>query len=357
MRVYNQQIVDFLRKISIQAKEILSDELNLKVKNTRFLYNHYLYPLNIVCFEHPTKLGEFDPSNYNISINRFFIDKDPALLKDVLRHELAHYFAFIKYGAESLGHGPLFRQVCAEAGWSDEVSSAKMNMGEIKQIEHQNKYKDKVKKLLSLASNSNEHESNLATAKANEIMLKYGIDQIGKNEEDICVLEVLTFKRRNNKHIAIYDILSDFYVHPVFSQSNFSHSIEVTGSRCSVELAHYVADYLDLELDYLWKKVKFENKLSGIRAKNSFFKGISKGYIRKIDETRSTILADNPTALIKIKKDLIEKTQIAYKRLSSTSSQSKTETSSFNLGVKAGKNLTIKKGIKSTSSQVFLLGK
>jgi predicted SprT family Zn-dependent metalloprotease len=354
MRVYNQQILVFLKKITILTKVILKDEMSADVRSTRFLFNKYLYPIKLVCFEHPTKLGEFDPSNYTISINRIFMTTNTKDLEDVLRHELAHYMAYLKFGIEALNHGEQFKLICKSYGWGRDVSSATMNIENIELKEYSSKFETKVKKLLSLAENTNEHESKLATAKANQLMFKHGINEIGNFEEDICVKEILNFKKRNNKHMAIYEILSQFYVKPVFSHSKGLGSIEVTGSRSSVELAHYVSDYLTQELERLWEKEKLSSDLKGLRAKNSFFSGISKGYLEKIKDVQSEIIAEDPKALIRIEKDLQIKVKMAYQRLSSVNSKAKTSKDAFKSGLMAGKSLTIKKGLKNKVKTLFL---
>ena len=66
--------------------------------------------------------------------------------------------------------------------------------------------------------------------------------------------------------------------------------IEVTGSRTNVELADYVANFLDQELERLFSVYQKEHSdLKGQRAKNSFFKGMAEGYVEKIKKTQKEV--------------------------------------------------------------------
>jgi len=143
---------------------------------------------------------------------------------------------------------------------------------------------------LALASSDNAHESEMATLKANELLLEHNLeltkahDQSQTEQELVCVARVLEAARKNAKHVTIYEILKTFYVSPVFNHGRGVFYLEVVGDRTSVELADYVAHFLDHELEILWMQTQKENpKLKGKSAKNSFLRGVAKGYIEKIE--------------------------------------------------------------------------
>ena len=68
MRVYSSTLNAFTSKLKALTKEILSNEMGFSVRRSRFLLNGYLYPISIVTFESPDKLGYFNPENFQIGI-------------------------------------------------------------------------------------------------------------------------------------------------------------------------------------------------------------------------------------------------------------------------------------------------
>jgi hypothetical protein len=278
------------------------------------------------------------------------------VLKNILRHELAHYICFITNpGSTDTPHGELFKEVCREHNWSEAISKASMDItvsndyeGDLKS----EKVFTKIKALLKLAESDNEHESQLATLKANQLLLKHNISSLESNtNQTLYVHSVYTAKRRNAKMAAIYEILKHFLVKPVFIYGNKQTSLEVSGSKENIELAEYITHFLDRELEKLWKDA---DHLKGQRAKNSFFYGVAKGYDEKITTMATNFSKDEQKSLITITQNLDEQVSKIYRRLSSTSSGASTDKNAYSNGKEKGKNLTINTAIKN-KSKTFLL--
>ena len=362
MILYNETTKVFIQKVRHLTREIITNEMHLKMDKSRILYERTFYPLNIIVFEDPNRVGYFDSRFFELGISKklMYLVHD-KILKNIIRHELAHFMCYLLNG-HTKAHGEEFHAICKMFNWDSEVQRAYINLElENDKIEGDittQRLLEKLKKLLSLTSSDNPHERELATLKANELLLKHNLDQAINQElsdETIYVKRVLEAKRKETKHIAIYEILKTFYVAPIFNHGKGAFYLEVIGDKTSVELAEYVANFLDLELEKMWKITKKENPhLKNVSAKNSYFRGVSKGYSEKINQQRQTL--SNSKDLITLDHNLALKVKKVYARLghSALTSGLKNE-NARNLGVESGKNLSIKPGISSSLKKIFLL--
>lgn len=356
MKIYTETTISFSKKCELFLKEIIESETELKLRKSRFEYNRYSYPIHIVIFTNSRNLGYFDPSTFQIGlhINLMYQVKD-HVLKNILRHELAHYLCFIQTQDIDAPHGEAFKKVCLTHGWNESVSKASMHIQTandfVGNLESERIIK-KIKALLSLAQSDNKHEAELATLKANQLLLKYNLKSLsGEQSFELFVDTVYTAKRRNAKMSTIYEILKHFLVKPVFIHGHKQTSLEVSGSRENIELAQYITNFLDRELEILWKEA---THLKGQRAKNSFFAGIAKGYDEKYVQLTTKFCAKEQKSLISLNQNLEHNVARVYKRLSSTSSTANTDRNAFSNGKEKGKNLTINTAIKN-KAKTFLL--
>ncbi len=357
MQVYSKATQKFLKICKAKAKEILISEMKIDFNRSRVKWKNYTVPLNFVVFEHESNLGFFNHHLYQIGLNkRLLLLNDSKVLADVIRHELAHFEAYLRYGSSINDHGTEYRDICKSHGWNEDIYGAKLKLSEtLPHFKVENTKNEKlisrVQKLLSLANSDNLNESRLATAKANELLLKFNLteEDLSEEEDETFLLRVLEGTKVNAKAKAIYEILTTFNVQPVFSHAKGHYYLEVVGSRVNVELAHYVCDYLVHELDYLWKETQKENLgLKGLSAKNSFFRGVATGYKEQIQEIQSSSFSNKD--LMILKEDLEVRVKNVYSRLSYSSSQRiKNNSRSAALGKSAGKNLKIKKSISNSS--------
>jgi hypothetical protein len=354
MLVYSENINKFLTRLRKHTREILKTEAGIDVRKTRIAYQGYLYPINIVCFERENVLGYYDPSSYQIGINKKLIyTAKTKIIKDILRHEIAHFIVHLEHGVTAQAHGEEFKEICKRYGWDKSVSKATIDVNlaneKLEGDLDSEKVISRVKKLLQLASSDNSHEAELATLKANQLLLKHNIAQINSSDdEEVFVKQVLGTKKSSTKHQTIYELLKHFHVAPVFNYTKGQVYLEVTGSKTSVEIAEYVATYLDEQLEEMWKETRKNNPdLKGIKARNSFFRGVATGYNEKIIKTKNEFNSDERKALVKVEQKLSENIKLVYGKTSARYSSAGNDSTASALGREAGKNLSIHKGIKN----------
>ena len=195
----------------------------------------------------------------------------------------------------------------------------------------------KVQALLKLAESDNAHEAQMATIRANQLILKHNLEQTQMDDDVLYVETVYKAKRRNQKMHVFYEILKDFLVKPVFVYASGEVKLEVSGKLDNIELAHYIIEYLDKELERLWKK----SGLKGLKAKNSFFTGMIKGYQERMKEHHTTHPLEKK-ALVKIQNEIDLKMNRYYRRLSHTSSQRSHDHNAYSQGEKQGRSLNVR---------------
>lgn len=357
MIIFDQTSIAFIQRAQDMLREILS-EIHIPVKTSRFLFKGYLYPIKVVVFE-GSDLGHFNIGFYQIGLNKklIYLAKD-SVVRDILKHELAHYLTSIQFG-DVQPHGPEFKQTCRQFGFPDEVSLSKINIDEAN-ISKQGdlvseRVLEKVKKLLQLAQSSNTHEAELATMKANALLLRHNLDHIENHDDEPLFMErVLVQKRKDAKMSAIYDILRHFLVKPVISFGKGVCCLEITGTLTNVKLAVYIVSFLSQEMDHLWDMAKAEYGLQGLRSKNSFFLGMAKGFDQKMSASKQDLSPEDQRSLVIVEKNLDKKIRTIYGRLSSSRSEHNPDERAGAVGIMKGKNLTIRQGVETSSKNLYL---
>ncbi len=352
-QIYSETAVLFIKRLKELSRDVLTKEVGLSCHRSRFKLRHYTYPLNIVLFEGSSRLGYFDSDLFEIGINKkMLFCSDEEYLKNLLRHELAHYLVRIQYGATVSSHGKEFHDLCRKFGWGRAVFSASDDGPSVDAAPLEEKVLRKIEKLLSLANSSNSHESQSATLKANELLMKYNLERLSDpfqvSEEEMVIRRALRQKKNSQKLSSISQILRMFFVRPVINQGADQVYLELFGSRLNVSVAEYVAHFLEEELERLWQQTKRVNpSLKGLAAKNSFYRGLAEGYCEKVKQQRSA--EKESKALILLEGALDEMAPLAYPHLRRVKSRIRHCATSSNLGKKEGERLQIRKGIQATS--------
>ncbi len=373
MLVYSRNIRFFIQRLHTIADKILVREIGIDTgrKAGRFLLGDYYYSFSIAIFQGSSQLGYFNSSLFELGINHslMYSAKDDVIA-NILRHEIAHMMVYIRqeYGpgneeTES-AHGNAFRNFCAEQNWGEDVFRAQATVESMNSRaaddQKAEKMIGKVKKLLRLAESSNSHEAELATVKANTILLQYNLSIASgnlENDDHCCyVKRVLSVKRSNAKFKAICQILTMFYVSPVSHGGGGTTYLEVVGSLANVEIAEYIAGFLDTKLDQLWQETrKAHPKLKGLAAKNSFFRGVAQGYIGKMKQLKDNLPTADHRAIMVVENQLEQMKTLAYSSLRSSSSSYRHDHESNTLGKAAGSQLTINKSVSgSTQTPLFI---
>lgn len=360
MFVYSKSIISFLQSIKRAIKTIITEEVGLKVSGRYFFdrRRHSAYPIKVVIFNNKSVLGYFDSQFYELGFHESLMRTHQEQLYNVIRHEIAHYLTFIEYGDRVLPHAEEFRSVCQRLGWGESVFRATICLEECALISprEESSVLRKVKKLMALASSSNQNEAELAMIKSHELLLKHNIDtsRISELDEEQMVLKrIRKQKRENAKMRAIARILETFFVSCVFNRIREHTFLEILGTAVNVEIADYVASFLDVELDKLWEQAKDEAGLKGMVAKNSFFLGIAKGYCTKIKAFKKDYDSTTTHALLIIEKQLTDAKAMAYGRLSYSRSSASHCRESSQLGEKVGSALNINPALGAPKKSFF----
>ena len=160
MFIFNQETQNFIKVVSRLFYKIIKEETDLELKGKKILYKGYLYPINFVVFEDPKILGLYNESLYQIAINKEVLRiSDIELLKNILRHELAHMYLHLTCENSYRSHGKEFKDVFRKFSWDSEFSKAQITISNESAFTKESKIGKKVKKLLDLSHSSNEHES------------------------------------------------------------------------------------------------------------------------------------------------------------------------------------------------------
>jgi hypothetical protein len=343
MQVYSQSLKAFTQRLLFHALSILEKEMKMRVGRSRFLYKNCYYPIQIVCFEGKSELGYFAPDILEIGIHRSLLFNE-ALALDVLRHELAHYIAFIETGYT--GHGEPFLKICKRYGFKPDVARATLSI-EDQRFKEVSDIQRKIQKLLNLSQSANAHEAEAALLKAEALLKEHSLssDMCETNQEQFYLERVLERSKFSAKHRAITSILRHFEVEVVFRSGTPNSFVELIGSKEGVQIASYIADHLDHKLEQIWEEIKLKNKLKGLSAKNSFFRGFAEGYgLQKRAKSKE--------------RDLIELRHakamaLIYPKLRSTTSSFMHDPASHKLGQEKGGEFSISAGIKNRD-QKFL---
>lgn len=355
MIVYSRKIVQFVQEIKRVVKQVLSKEIGLKVSESRFYdqSGRASYPLQIVVYNNKSMLGYFDPEFYELGFHESLMHAKKELLYNVIRHEIAHYMTFIDYG-EVRPHGNEFKAFCKKMKWGEEVYGASLSLEEFAPIE-QSSVLRKVQKLMALGTSSNPHEAEQAMIKSQELLLKHNIDEkyVGEDEERISLKRIMKEKRESAKMRAIGKILETFFVSTVYNRSASFTYLEILGTSTNVEIAEYVASFLQAELEYLWIRAQKQAFLKGTVAKNSFFLGIAKGYSNKIQALKQEYSSEVTKALLVIEKQLALAREMAYPRLFHVKRGGNYCPTSSALGEKMGKSLSINPAINQSTNSAM----
>jgi len=355
--LYSHAILAFIARVKQMLKSILTAEVRVVVRSDRFQIGLSSYPLKIVIIEHQKILGYFNPGSYELGLNKQMMGASPTLLANLLRHELAHYLTWIKHGDHIPHHGKEYHDLCRLYGWGPDVYAATIEESlddiSIAVDEDGDRILSKIKKLLALATSQNQHESELATIKSNELLLKYNLserelyrDPEGTDEE-LLLKRIFKHHKTSAKTHAIAQILRTFFVETVYSRGSDYVYLEIFGKKSNVAIAEYVGFFLENEFDRLWEHARnTQIGLKGLASKNSFYYGIAKGYCQKIEALNQMGGSEQTHGLIMIQNDLKEAAKMPYPSVRQTVSRNRHCPKAAQLGTQAGRNLQIKQGIE-----------
>lgn len=320
---------------------------------------------NIDLLDSDKTLGKWEGGvKRKISISSFLIKSYPwQYTQEVLYHEMTHqYVEEVLRITDALPHGDVFKKTCDEKGFDHSANGNIHDWVErrkdVRQPSNNHKILDKIQKLMSLAQSNNQHEAELAMAKAQEFLLKYNLS----------LLEVETNRKYVHKQIGdvgrgspIKSLISTiinkfFFVETLWMYGYDPHSdkkgriLEIYGTPENVEMAGYVHDYLHNISEKFWDGYKRkQKKVTGNKHRRTYIYGLLNGFYHKLEtkivenESKSLIWKGDPQlgTYFRRRNPSIRQTTFRY---------SKSCREAYDSGMKSGKKLVIRKGIKSQNS-------
>ena len=216
---------------------------------------------------------------------------------------------------------------------------------------------DKIKKLLALATSSNENEAQLAAERANELLVKYNLSmqevrqKVGEGDWDgdyeKRTIETVSRATPDTKWIMVI-LNKHFFVHCIRARSGEMKLTAwvIVGERTNTEIAHYVHGFLKKSFKSLWISYKKDNGLSE-SSRQSYYYGLFKGLDEQLGARRKfvegekgLVVVPDPNLPLKVQ-ELVGKTFQSGIRATLTDVQAQDD------GIEAGRRLQIKRGIES----------
>lgn len=206
----------------------------------------------------------------------------------------------------------------------------------------------KIKKLLEMANSSNRNEAEIASAKAQELLVKYNLEiqQVESIETDYNEEDLIQYKRVmiEVREVALI-LVRHFFVRVLFDSKRYSNvkttTVRTFGKNSNVKIASYVYTFLIRTYRNLWKEYKKKNKRAN---KKYFFKGITQGLSMKLTETKYKV--EKEYGLI-VKEDSVLLNWSSKYDIYKDKTTIKVTSKSFIHGYKEGRNIEIKKPITS----------
>ncbi len=286
----------------------------------------------------------------------------------VLKHEMAHQLCSELFGNVGLPHGEDFQRACELLGVLPEyrrAGSAFAHMveqatGGSKISTRGRECLARVQKLLALAQSSNAHEATLAMQKANELIEKHHIEELGNDPEHRYGLGIIDRKKKRIESYQrrICTILHDFFFVRVVLSSLYDplrnetyKTIELLGTRENVAIAEYCYFFLENRLSSLWSLHKHRFKGSTRTEKNSYYLGLLRGFHQKLQEQKEgkkdfDIEPQIGDLVVAEEKRLEIFVGMRFPRLRNSARRgAKVYSSTYNEGVETGKTISFAEGL------------
>lgn len=241
--------------------------------------------------------GRWTGATRTIELQRALCFEQPwNVVLEVLRHEMAHQWVDEALGRRRYepAHGAEFRKVCQSLGIDAAASGLPSAAAPLD--DQQGRALEKIRKLLALAASSNEKEAELAMRRAQEMMLRYNLDEVAASRKAGYHVRILgkPAKRLSRVYSTLGGLLSQhFFVRVIAIRSYDAMSgedgkvIEITGTLANVEMAEHVWTFMLRTVDTLWERHRADARVRSGRDRLSFQFGVVLGFADKLEEQQS----------------------------------------------------------------------
>ena len=307
------------------------------------------------------KWGYWSSEKNEICLNRDLLYNHTwDAVREILIHEMAHQFAEQALGGHNEPpHGPKFRRACFLLRANPKASGDYKPLDDYilhDSLSSEDKIMLRVKKLMALAQSQNQHEAEAAMVKAHELIAKYNIDLLSRDEDRdfISVFVGSPALRHFREEYHLANLLQNFYfVHAIWvsayvlEKGKMGNVLEISGTVQNIKIASYVHDFIKHYIDSQWNKYNKNRGLNRYR-KTDFAVGVIEGFHSKLNaQAKKEERIKEKFGLIKIEDPLLLK-HIKYKYPHTATVRGKAlrrNRKVLNDGIGLGKALVISKGI------------
>lgn len=211
---------------------------------------------------------------------------------------------------------------------------------------------EKIQKLLSLATSDNQFEAELASKKAQELLIKHNLSMVDVEKSDSDYDRTEVDLKRSVERKFVDSLLVEYYFVYSYTDRNIN-KVVFFGRPENLQIAMYVRSFLENSFKSLYKQENSKRGWSG-KNRNAFYMGIYKGLKAQFEEQKQKMDVGN--ALAVINKDLRDHATKGIKVRQTTSKVATGSREALELGYDQGKNLKISKGLDggTKNSQISL---
>ena len=318
-----------------------------------------------------SRLGHWTSEKKEICLSRnLVLNHSWDAVREVLLHEMAHQFAEQVLGAlDESPHGPKFQRACYLLRANPKASGNYMPLDERvsnDSLGPEDKILVRVKKLMALAQSRNQHEAEAAMTKAHELIAKYNVDLLSRddNRHFFSIFlgrpDLRHFREEYHlsgllqKYYFVYGIWVPAYV---IEKGRMGRVLEISGTAQNVKMASYIHDFIRHFIDSQWDGYNKKKGLNRYR-KTDFSVGIIEGFRSKLrSKTEAEKKGRDNRGLIKIMDPLLQE-HIDYRYPHTTGVRGRAVRNDKHVledGIEVGKELIIFKGISKRGSDKRLL--
>jgi hypothetical protein len=290
-------------------------------------------------------------------------------VREVLLHEMAHQFADEALGAHhEPPHGPMFLRACHLLKANPRASGRYRPLDERLSRElpsQEDKIMVRVKKLMALAESKNQHEAELAMAKAHELIGKYNLKLLTHSEDrdftSVFVGKPALRRFREDYHLA--RLLQDYYFvyglwvpAYVLEKGKMGRVLEISGTLQNTKIASYIHEFVQHYVDGQWETYNEDKALNRYR-KTDFAVGIIEGFRSKLKQQVQGKQVTEERGLIKLEDPLLL-AYAAYRYPHTTNFKrggASQDDDVLRDGMKVGRKMVISKGITEQAKSKRLL--
>ncbi len=335
------------------------------------LYQYGLLPMRAVLQVAPLSRhwGQWDPDTQSITLATQLIEGHSwDVVLEVLKHEMAHQWAGL-HAPSQAPHGAAFATACRLLGmpaWSSACTSdlpMTCAPGGHRHVSpEERRLLDKVEKLLSLATSSNEHEAGLAMQRARQILARYNLERTAAPPQDAFTYVVVHRRRRRTcrtESRAVALLVEHFHVRAVhttlFDRDDLCEyrAVELMGEHRHVALAEYVYHFLLNTVQALYEQYRREH---GGAQRQAYMAGVMLGFGQKLandDAHAAAAPSAQQCALVRVvAQQLRAYAQTRYPKISRRSTRgARYDADALQAGRQAGQRIVLNRAISGQAVQ------